>query len=535
MMRSLRKLFVMPLGAVLFAVLLVLMATQIAASQPPPTTISFSVFPPPPTAITPGEVETFVWQIVPATTPVSVTLTIFDIDNSVLIEQRSFPGSSGLALTQTYTLPLTYTLPFGLPFERYRARVDYYSDEVGLETSAESIFWVTQETGNIEVIKFNDRDGDGIRDPGDEGVPDVRFGLSIQAQTLFRRTDAAGQIIWTTVPIGTYTVTEEVPPGWVATTPSVLTPTVTANLTTTLLFGDRITPGALEAFVYVDTNGNGVQDVGEGPYAGGATVGYLSPCGDDASGATNASGIILWTNRCVGDYTVNLTVPAGYTPTMPIAVSATVTSSVTSQVRYGIQGLGTLVALKFEDRNGNGVRDAGEPTLDGVTMNYTGVLSAGTGTTAGGVVIWPNIPEGQYSVSEVVPASARATTSTTVPVTLGAGQTVTATFGNQLLGTLRVRVFDDVNGNGFWETGEAPLPGVTVSWVNEFGATGSAVTTGTGILTWAGQPAGTYTVTQTLLPGRVSTTTQTQVAVVPWNATVTVDFGQQAIARCVEG
>ena len=45
----------------------------------------------------------------------------------------------------------------------------------------------------------------------------------------------------------------------------------------------------------------------------------------DASGATNAPGIILWTNRCVGDYTVNLTVPAGYTPTMPIAVSATVT------------------------------------------------------------------------------------------------------------------------------------------------------------------------------------------------------------------
>ncbi|MCO5208049.1 MAG: hypothetical protein M9936_00005, partial [Caldilinea sp.] len=166
MRTSLHRLFVMPIGAALTAVLLVLLATQIASSQPPPTTITFSVFPPPPTAITPGEVETFVWQIVPATTPVSVTLTIFDLDNSVLIEQRNFPGSSGLVLTQTYTLPLTYTLPFGVPFERYRARVSYYSDEVGLETSAESIFWVTQDTGNIEVIKFNDRDGDGIRDPG---------------------------------------------------------------------------------------------------------------------------------------------------------------------------------------------------------------------------------------------------------------------------------------------------------------------------------------------------------------------------------
>ena len=263
------------------------------------------------------------------------------------------------------------------------------------------------------------------------------------------------------MPSGTYTVTEEVPAGWVATTPTVLTPTVTANLTTTILFGDRLIPGALEAFVYVDTNGNGVQDGGEGPYTSGATAGYSRRAATMPAALTNASGIILWTNRCVGAYTVNLTVPAGYTPTMPIAVSATVTSSVTSQVRYGIQGLGTLVALKFEDRNGNGVRDAGEPTLDGVTMNYTGVLSGGTGTTAGGVVVWPDIPEGQYTVSEIVPVSARATTSTTVPVTLGAGQTVTATFGNQLLGTLRVRVFDDVNGNGIWDTGEAPLPGVT--------------------------------------------------------------------------
>ena len=133
-------------------------------------------------------------------------------------------------------------------------------------------------------------------------------------------------------------------------------------------------------------------------------------------------------------------------------------------------------------------------------MNYTGVLSAGTGTTAGGVVIWPNI-RGQYSVSEVVPASARhhldhrARDARRRPDRHGDLWQPTA-------GHAACARFDDVNGNGFWETGEAPLPGVTVSWVNEFGATDTTVTTGTGILTWAGQPAGTYTVTQTLLPGR---------------------------------
>lgn len=81
-------------------------------------------------------------------------------------------------------------------------------------------------------------------------------------------------------------------------------------------------------------------------------------------------------------------------------------------------------------------------------------------------------------------------TSTTVDVVVSAGQTVTATFGNQLLGTLVARIFEDVNANGVWDTGEAPLPGVTVAWVNEFGATSSVATPAGGILTWPGLPAG---------------------------------------------
>lgn len=534
MMRSLRRLSVIPLGATLSAILL-LLATQIAASQPLPTTLAFSTFPAPPAAITPGAMETFVWQIVPATTPVSVTLTILDIGNNTQLEQRVFPGTAGLTQVQTYTLPLTYTLPSGVPFDRYRARVDYYSNERGLETSAEAIFWATQETGTLQVIKFNDRNGNGARDSTDEGVAGVRFELGTQPQTISWHTDTAGEIAWHSVPIGAYTVTETLSPGWMTTTPFQLTPTVTAHLTTTLLFGNRIVPGALEAFVYVDSNGNGVQDAGEGPYSHAAAVGYISPCGDAASGLTGATGLILWTERCVGDYTVSLTIPVGYTPTMPTTISATITSSVTSQIRYGIQGIGTLVALKFEDRNGNGARDSGELALDGINMIYTGALSSGTGATVGGMVVWPHLPAGQYAVSEIVPVSVRATTSTTLPVAFQAGQTVTATFGNQMLGTLLVRVFDDKNGNGLWDVDDAALPGATISWINEWGMTDSAVVTGTGVLTWAGQPAGAYTVTQTLLPGHVSTTAQTQSGVVSWNTTATIHFGQQIIARCVQG
>ena len=107
------------------------------------------------------------------------------------------------------------------------------------------------------------------------------FRLVIQGQTLGEITDPNGEIVWSDVPVGSYQVTEVVPPGFVATTPNPLTAQVTANVTNTVLFGNRIIPGALEALVFVDSDGDGVQDPGELPYQG-ATASFVSPCGDDS-------------------------------------------------------------------------------------------------------------------------------------------------------------------------------------------------------------------------------------------------------------
>ncbi len=540
-MKALRTLMWSLLALLLLVSLTVALTGQLAASQLaapntaiPNTAISFSIAPSPPTALKPGDVQTFQWQISPTTTPISVTLSIIDLDNSQLLDVQSFPGGDGLVGGATYTLPIDYILPFGRQFERYVGRLAYYSDEAGYEAGAEAVFWVTQDTGAIQVIKFNDRNGNGQRDPDDEGVVDVGVALNAQGQTLFRRTDAAGEILWADVPIGVYTVTEETPAGTVATTPAQATITVTADMTTTVLFGNRIIPGALEAFVFVDANGDGVQDAGEQPFAA-ATVGYVSPCGDDASGLTAVDGTVLWLNRCVGAYTVTLTTPAGYVATTPVDVGATVTSSVTSRVIFGIQGRGVLVAAKFEDRNGNGVQDAGEGPLDGVTMNYTGTLGSGAGVTADGHVTWSDVAAGDYVVSEVAPPSARATTPTSATVTLAPGGVVTTTFGNQLLGSLVAHVFEDANANGVWDVGEPPLAGVTVTWTNEFGGSAVGVTPASGILTWTAQPVGGYSVVQGVLPNYVATTPITRTATVVVNTAAVVEFGQRLNTRCVEG
>ena len=189
-MRILRNL-VWPLLAVgIFVGLTGALAGQLTASPPaaPDTTISMSIAPSPPTAIRPGEQESFQWLISPTSTPVSVTFSIYDLDNGILLDQKSYPGSSGLSANEAYTLPVGYVLPIGKLFERYIGRIAYFSDEAGYEAGAEAIFWVTQDTGDIHLLKFNDRNGNGVQDPGDEGVANIRFGLSVQGQTLFRRT-----------------------------------------------------------------------------------------------------------------------------------------------------------------------------------------------------------------------------------------------------------------------------------------------------------------------------------------------------------
>ncbi|MBI3114936.1 MAG: DUF11 domain-containing protein, partial [Candidatus Kerfeldbacteria bacterium] len=96
--------------------------------------------------------------------------------------------------------------------------------------------------------------------------------------------------------------------------------------------------------------------------------------------------------------------------------------------------LGTVSGVKFNDANANGVRDAGEAGVGGVTIN----LSTGpsTVTAADGSYAFPGLPTGAYTVSEVVPAGWLSTTPTSVAVTVSKGGTATANFGNRQPPTL---------------------------------------------------------------------------------------------------
>lgn len=199
---------------------------------------------------------------------------------------------------------------------------------------------------------------------------------------------------------------------------------------------------------------------------------------------------------------------------------------------------GALEVCKFDDRNGDGVHNLGEPGVAGVTVSYLNEFGAtGSGVTGDdGCYTWLQVTSGLYAVAELIPPNCQVTTSPYPPeVLVSPGQTAQVQIGNRCFGELVARIFEDLDGNGAWDAGEPPLGGVPVAWINEFGASDFDVTGASGILTWSPQAAGVYTVTTITLPDYVATTPETQVVTVTVGGSALVDFGQRRNVACVDG
>ena len=129
----------------------------------------------------------------------------------------------------------------------------------------------------------------------------------------------------------------------------------------------------------------------------------------------------------------------------------------------------------WNDLNGDGVQDGGEPGLDGITVfldiNSNGVLDGGepsTATAGGGAYDFQNLPTGNYDLTvdaATVPVGFVLTGgSNPLTVPLAAGED----FNNGDLGyqqqdaSIGDFVWDDLNGDGVQNGGEPGLDGVVV-------------------------------------------------------------------------
>lgn len=159
-----------------------------------------------------------------------------------------------------------------------------------------------------------------------------------------------------------------------------------------------------------------------------------------------------------------------------------------------------ITGTKYEDLDGDGKRDPGEPGLSGWTIKllHGGKVAASTTTAGNGSYSFkldanqPSIGAGKYEVEEVLkPGWIAAETPGPVNVPLGAEDTVYSNrdFGNYRPAKIAGHKFDDSDVDGAWDPLEVGLAGWQIDLSNEE----SRLTDSEGAFSFSVRP-GTYTV-----------------------------------------
>ncbi len=314
--------------------------------------------------------------------------------------------------------------------------------------------------GNFQLIsiggaKFGDMNGNGVRNPGDLGLAGFTIYIDANNNGILdpgeRRTvtDANGNYSFANIGPGTYIIREVQQPGFVQTTvnPDGI-PATSGSSVGGVTFGNfRLI--SINGTKFRDSNGNGVRNGGEVGIAGFTIFidannnGVLDP--GERSTVTDAYGNYSFANIGPGTYIIREVQQTGYTQTTvnPGSIPAVSGNNVFS-VTFGNFQMISISGIKFQDTNGNGVRNAGEGGLAGVTIyidaNNNGVLDLGerrTVTSANGSFSFPNLGPGIYRIREVTPPGYVRMTNNPLPIYATSGlNSSSILFGNMAVGSL---------------------------------------------------------------------------------------------------
>ncbi|WP_036227629.1 beta strand repeat-containing protein, partial [Mesoflavibacter zeaxanthinifaciens] len=389
-------------------------------------------------------------------------------DATVDVDETTLPADITDTLTTTGSDPETVTVVDG--------------------TNATTDDGYAPALGDLSGTVFEDTNGNGVQDAGEAGIAGVDVVVTdVDGNPTTVTTDANGDWTATDIPVGDATVDVDE-----TTLPADITDTLTTTgsdpETVTVVEGTNTTTddgyapalGDLSGTVFEDTNGNGVQDAGEAGIAG-VDVVVTDVDGNPTTVTTDANGDWTLNDVALGDATVDVdetTLPADITDTLtttgsdPETVTVVEGTNTTTDDGYA-PALGDLSGTVFEDTNGNGVQDAGEAGIAGVEVIITDVDNNPTTVTTDANGDWTatDIPVGDATVDvdeTTLPADITDTLTTTgsdpETVTVVEGTNATTDDGYApAVGDVSGTVFEDTNGNGVQDAGEAGIAGVTVT------------------------------------------------------------------------
>jgi hypothetical protein len=153
------------------------------------------------------------------------------------------------------------------------------------------------------------------------------------------------------------------------------------------------------------------------------------------------------------------------------ATATDLTTGDTSEFGLAVQATtaqGVISGQKFNDLNGNGIKDAGEPGLQGweIDLDYQndGTIDAKAFTDAAGNYSFVNLTNGNYKVSEVQKAGWVQTAQPNPNPFQITGELTIANqnFGNFKLDQISGHKFNDVNGNGVQDPNDGPVANIVI-------------------------------------------------------------------------
>jgi hypothetical protein len=345
--------------------------------------------------------------------------------------------------------------------------------ESGDSVSGPNFYFGDLSLAEIHGVKYEDLNGNGKRDEGEPGVPDVNFTLTgfdgrDRWVDLWNLTDENGEFwfmdLW---PGEDYTLTEEVPEGYEPSTDRIIHLDLTSDNVTDVEFGNFI-PAELHGMKYIDLNGNGTREDGEGcseadviNYPDGCVGIIVTLQGIEGDGdifeplttTTDENGEYWFMDLEPGTYNITITDPAGFVCSDPdpckIENLVLTSDEVSVDNDFGDFIPVNISAFKFFDFDQNGTKDGNEENMDGITIclndsegnpvthdlddnkiSDDGCLETNISINDG-VVEWNNLAPGNYTlyVDEDIPGIC-GTTLLEVEVEVLSGEVSISGFGN---------------------------------------------------------------------------------------------------------
>ncbi len=281
---------------------------------------------------------------------------------------------------------------------------------------------------------FVDADNDAWPDAGEKGIAGVDVSLLGiddlgDEVSLTVQTDGAGAYLFTGLRPGTYSLAESQPAGYLQgkVSAGTLAGAVGDDLIDGIVveqnhhgtdynFGELLA-GTISGKAFLDSNDSNTQDTGE-TGIGGVTVNLTGT--DDLGNLvsvvaqTNSSGLYAFSDLRPGTYAVTETQPGGYIDAagagnvlggIGIVSGSTIVNKNFAEIQPG-----SLAGYAYLDANKNGIREATEAGISGVTVTLTGTndlnkaISVSAQTGLDGDYLFDALRPGTYKVAETQPS-----------------------------------------------------------------------------------------------------------------------------------